>query len=161
MTAPGGPRLEEAPGRPRTGGFALPGPEVSRYPWWRIRAGGAAHNKDRHYPKRLAMAGVSCPFRSRPSAVVVRRRWLGFGMLHTRPACVPPSWLLLGSRGRRRSLKRARLSVALQKGLAACVLWAGSVRGAADFPDDTGWEFDIDDLLCAAAAFAAAGGASA
>ena len=54
-----------------------------------------------------------------------------------------------------------RLSVALQKGNAACLLQAGKLRGAADFVGDTGWEADIDDLLREAAEFAAAGGASA
>ena len=54
-----------------------------------------------------------------------------------------------------------RLSVALQKGNAACLLQAGKLRGAADFAGDTGWEANTDDLLRDAAAFAAAGGASA
>ena len=51
-----------------------------------------------------------------------------------------------------------RLSVALQRGNAACLLQAGKLRGAADFADDTGFEGDIDDLLRDAAAAAAAGG---
>ena len=49
-----------------------------------------------------------------------------------------------------------RLSVALQKGNAACLLQAGKLRGAADFAGDTGWEADIDDLLRDAAAAAGA-----
>ena len=50
------------------------------------------------------------------------------------------------------------LSVALQKGNAACLLQAGKLRGSADFAGDTGWEPDIDDLLRDAAAAAGAGG---
>ena len=53
-----------------------------------------------------------------------------------------------------------RLSVALQKGNAACLLQAGRVRGSADVGGATGWEEDIEDLLREAAAAAAAGGAS-
>ena len=49
----------------------------------------------------------------------------------------------------------ARLSVALQKGNAACILQAGRVRGSADFRGDSGWEEDIEDLLTEAAAAAA------
>ena len=49
----------------------------------------------------------------------------------------------------------ARLSVALQKGNAACILQAGRVRELADFREDSGWEEDIEDLLTEAAAAAA------
>ena len=52
----------------------------------------------------------------------------------------------------------ARLSVALQKGNAACLLQAGRVRGAADFVGESGWGEDIEDLLRDAAAAAGAGG---
>ena len=52
----------------------------------------------------------------------------------------------------------SRLSVALQKGNAACLLQAGRVRGAADFVDATGWEEDVEDLLRDAAAAAGVGG---
>ena len=52
----------------------------------------------------------------------------------------------------------ARLSVALQKGNAACLLQAGRVRHAADLTGESGWEEDIDDLLRDAAAAAAGGG---
>ena len=52
---------------------------------------------------------------------------------------------------------QTRLSVALQKGNAACLLQAGRVRDAADFGGASGWEEDIDDLLRDAAAAAAAG----
>ena len=62
------------------------------------------------------------------------------------PAGVLGSWL-------------SRLSVALQRANATCLLQAGRFRGAADFAGETGWEDDIDDLLRAAAAFVAAGGA--
>ena len=51
-----------------------------------------------------------------------------------------------------------RLSVALQKGNAACLLQAGRVRHAADLTGESGWEEDIDDLLRDAAAAAAGGG---
>ena len=51
-----------------------------------------------------------------------------------------------------------RLSVALQKGNAACLLHAGQVRGMADLGGDTGWEEDIDDLLREAAEAAGLGG---
>ena len=52
---------------------------------------------------------------------------------------------------------QTRLSVALQKGNAACLLQAGRVRGAADLHGDTGWEEDIEDLLQQAAAGAGLG----
>ena len=52
----------------------------------------------------------------------------------------------------------SRLSVALQKGNAACLLQAGRVRGAADFTGGTGWEEDVEDLLRDAAAAAGVGG---
>ena len=52
---------------------------------------------------------------------------------------------------------QTRLSVALQKGNAACVLQAGRVRGSADLGRDTGWEEDIEDLLRDAAAAAGVG----
>ena len=51
-----------------------------------------------------------------------------------------------------------RLSVALQKGNAACLLQAGRVRCAADFVGASGWEEDIEDLLEQAAAAAGVGG---
>ena len=51
-----------------------------------------------------------------------------------------------------------RLSVALQKGNAACLLQAGRVRGAADLTGDSGWEDDVEDLLRDAAAAAGVGG---
>ena len=71
-----------------------------------------------------------------------------------------PQLAALGEWGRPAVLGawHCRLSVALQKGNAACLLQAGKLRGAADFAGDTGWEADLDDLLREAAAFAAAGG---
>ena len=71
-----------------------------------------------------------------------------------------PQLAALGEWGRPAVLGawHCRLSVALQKGNAACLLQAGKLRGAADFVGDTGWEDDIDDLLREAAVFAAAGG---
>ena len=50
-----------------------------------------------------------------------------------------------------------RLSVALQKGNAACLLQAGRVRDAGDLAGGGGWEEDLEDLLRDAAAAAAAG----
>ena len=72
-----------------------------------------------------------------------------------------PQLACLGARGPTALLGawHARLSVALQKGNAACVLQAGALRGAADLGGATGWEEDFDDLLRDAAAFAAAFGA--
>ncbi len=43
--------------------------------------------------------------------------------------------------------RHARLSAALQKGNAACILQAGRVRGSADSWGDSGWEEGIEDLL--------------
>ena len=51
-----------------------------------------------------------------------------------------------------------RLSVALQKANAACIIQAGRLRGAADLAGDCGWEEDIDDLLRDAAVAAGFGG---
>ena len=51
-----------------------------------------------------------------------------------------------------------RLSVALQKANAACLIQAGRVRNDADFVGGCGWDEDIEDLLRDAAAGAAAGG---
>ena len=50
-----------------------------------------------------------------------------------------------------------RLSVALQKGNAACLLQAGRVRGSTDLGGGTGWEEDIEDLLRDAASAAGVG----
>ena len=54
----------------------------------------------------------------------------------------------------------ARLSVALHKANAACILQAGQVRGAEDIGGDScwpGWEEDVEDLIRDAAAAASAG----
>ena len=51
-----------------------------------------------------------------------------------------------------------RLSVALQKGNAACLLQAGRVWNDADFVGGSGWEDDVEDLLRDAAAAAGAAG---
>ena len=51
-----------------------------------------------------------------------------------------------------------RLSVALQKANAACLIQAGRVRNDADFVGGSGWDEDIEDLLRDWAAGAAAGG---
>ena len=51
-----------------------------------------------------------------------------------------------------------RLSVALQKGNAACLPQAGKVRSDADLLGGCGWEDDVEDLLRDAAAAAGVGG---
>ena len=51
-----------------------------------------------------------------------------------------------------------RLSVALQKGNAACLLQAGRVCNAADYAGGSGWEEDVEDSLRGAAAAAGVGG---
>ena len=51
-----------------------------------------------------------------------------------------------------------RLSVALQKANAACLLQAGRVRSDADFAGGCGWDDDVEDLLRDAAAAAGVGG---
>ena len=70
-----------------------------------------------------------------------------------------PQLACLGGRGPAALLGawHARLSVALQRGNAACVLQAGRLRGAWDLGGDTGWEEEFDELLrdCATAANAA------
>ena len=57
-----------------------------------------------------------------------------------------PQLACLGHWGRVALLNawHTRLSVALQKGNAACILQAGRVRGGADLGGDTGWEEDIE-----------------
>ena len=77
------------------------------------------------------------------------------------PVARSPQLACLGARGPAALLGawHAHLSVALQKGNAACVLQAGALRGAADFGGATGWEEEFDDLLRDAAAFAAASAA--
>ena len=52
----------------------------------------------------------------------------------------------------------SRLSIALQKGNAKCLLQAGRVRGLADFVGDSDWNDDVDDLLRDAAATTGFGG---
>ena len=52
----------------------------------------------------------------------------------------------------------SRLSVALQKGDAVCLLQAGRVRRVADFVGGSGWDDDGEDLLRDAAAAAGVGG---
>ena len=73
-----------------------------------------------------------------------------------------PQLAFLGPRGPALLLGawHTRLSVALQKANAACILQAGQVRGAEDFGGGhgwPGWEEDVEDLLRDAAAAAAAG----
>ena len=69
-----------------------------------------------------------------------------------------PQLAYLGARGPAALLGawHARLSVALRKGNATCVLQAGALRGAADLGGATGWEEDFEDLLRDATVFATA-----
>ena len=71
-----------------------------------------------------------------------------------------PQVACMGHRGKVGLLNAwpTRLSVALQKANAACLLQAGRVRDAADLAGGSGWDEDLEDLLRDAAAAAAAGG---
>ena len=126
-------------------------------------AEGAAQGKHRRYPAWAIDGGRLVPF-----SVETFGRWGKEALAWLRDAahetCLhSPQLASLGEWGPPTILGawHCRLSVALQKGNAACLLQAGKLRGAADFVGDTGWEADIDDLLREAAEFAAAGGASA
>ena len=84
----------------------------------------------------VSKPGTSCGVLLTPSRSRIRRHWEKVGLLN--------AW-------------HTRLSVALEKGNAACLLQAGRVRGAADLQGETGWEEDIEDLLQEAAAGAGLG----
>ena len=75
----------------------------------------------------------------------LRRSTLSSQLLVIGELCVLNSW-------------HARLSLALQKRRAACLLQAGRVRGAADLAGESGWDEDVEDLLRDAAATAGVGG---
>ena len=121
-------------------------------------AEGAAQGKHRRYPAWALPGGRLVPF-----SVETFGRWGKEALDWLRDAAHEtcsrsPQLASLGEWGPPAVLGawHCRLSVALQKGNAACLLQAGKLRGAADFAGDTGWEADIDDLLRDAAAAAGA-----
>ena len=125
-------------------------------------AEGAAKEKHARYPAFALPGG-----RLVPLSVETFGRWgseaLGFLREAANATCErSPQLAFLGPWGPVLLLGawHARLSVALQKANAACVLQASQVRGAEDFVGGhcwPGWEEDVDDLLRDAAAAAAAG----
>ena len=122
-------------------------------------AAGAADGKHRRYPAWLLPGGRLVPF-----SVETFGRWGAETIEWLRGAVdavaeMDPMLAAAGHWGKVGLLNawQTRLSVALQKGNAACLLQAGRVRGAADLLGDTGWEEDIEDLLQQAAAGAGLG----
>ena len=125
-------------------------------------AEGAAKGKHSRYPGFALPGG-----RLVPLSVETFGRWgpeaLDFLRTAAEATCESsPQLAFLGSWGPVLLLGawHARLSVALQKANAACLLQAGRVRGAEDFVGGLrwpGWEEDVEDLLRDAAAAAAAG----
>lgn len=120
-------------------------------------AAGAADGKHRRYPAWALPGG-----RLVPLSVETFGRWGTEALDFLRGAVdavaeLDPQVAAAGHWGKVGLLNawHARLSVALQKGNAACILQAGRVRGSADFRADSGWEEDIEDLLTEAAAAAA------
>jgi hypothetical protein len=121
-------------------------------------AAGAADGKHRRYPAWALPGGRLVPF-----SVETFGRWGKEAMewLHAAAEAVAerdPQVAAAGHWGKVGLLSawQTRLSVALQKANAACILQAGRVRGSADLSGDTGWEDDIKDLLRDAAAAAGA-----
>ena len=124
-------------------------------------AEGAAKGKHSRYPGFALPGG-----RLVPLSVETFGRWGSEALKFLRSAAEAtcersPQLAFLGARGPALLLGawHARLSVALQKANAACLLQAGRVRGAEDFVGGhcwPGWE-DVEDLLRDAAAAAAAG----
>ena len=119
-------------------------------------AAGAADDKHRRYPASLLPGGRLVPF-----SVETFGRWgaEARGWLRDAVDAVAerdPQVAAAGHWGKVAVLNAwfTRLSVALQKNNAACVLQAGRVRGSADLGGESGWEEDIDDLLREAAAAA-------
>ena len=122
-------------------------------------AAGAAKGKHSRYPAFALPGGRLVPF-----SVETFGRWgseaLDFLRDAARATCErSPQLAFLGSWGPVALLGawHGRLSVALQKGNAACILQAGRVRGSEDLAGDRGWAEDLEDLLRDAAAAAAAG----
>ena len=122
-------------------------------------AAGAAEGKHRRYPAWALPGGRLVPF-----SVETFGRWGAEAMDWLRGAVdavaeKDPQVAAAGHWGKVGLLNawQTRLSVALQKGNAACILQAGRVRGSADLGGDSGWEEDIEDLLRDAAAGAGMG----
>ena len=125
-----------------------------------VSVSGAAVGKHRRYPPWALPGGRLVPF-----SVKTFGRWGVEAVEWLRGAAdavaeIDPQVAAAGHWGKVAILNawHTRLSVALQKGNAACLLQAGRVRSAADFVGESGWEEDIEDLLREAAAGAAAGG---
>ena len=123
-------------------------------------AAGAAEGKHRRYPAWALPGGRLVPF-----SVETFGRWGGEALDWLRGAVdavaeVEPQVAAAGHWGKVALLNawHTRLSVALQKGNAACLLQAGRVRNGADFVGGSGWEDDVEDLLRDAAAAAGAAG---
>ena len=121
---------------------------------------GAADGKHRRYPPWALPGGRLVPF-----AVETLGRWGSEALDWLRGAVdavaeVDPHVAAAGHWGKVALLNawHTRLSVALQKGNAACLLQAGKVRSDADFVGGCGWEDDVEDLLRDAAAAAGVGG---
>ncbi|MEC9232484.1 MAG: hypothetical protein VX403_01080 [Planctomycetota bacterium] len=121
-------------------------------------AEGAAKGKHTRYPAFALPGGRLVAF-----SVETFGRWdaeaLGFLREAAEATCErSPQLRFLGSWGPAALLGawHGRLSVALQKANAACVLQAGQVRGSADLAGETGWDEDVENLLRDAAAAAAA-----
>jgi len=123
-------------------------------------AAGAADGKHRRYPAWALPGGRLVAF-----AAETFGRWGSETLDWLREAVdavaeVDPQVAAAGHWGKVALLNawHTRLSVALQKGNAACLLQAGKVRSGADLAGGTGWEEDIEDLLRDAAAAAGARG---
>ena len=119
-------------------------------------ARGTAEGKHRRYPAWALPGGRLIPF-----SVETFGRWGKEALQFLRDAVDAvaersPEVACMGHWGKVGVLNawHTRLSVALQKENATCVLQAGRVRGFADFVGDSDWEEDIDDLLREAAAAA-------
>ena len=117
-------------------------------------AAGAAAGKHRRYPACALPGGRLIPF-----SVETFGRWGVEALGWLRAAVdavaeIDPQVAAAGHWGKVRLLNawQIRLSVALQKGNAACLQQAGRVRGSTDLGGATGWEEDIEDLLQDAAA---------
>ena len=123
-------------------------------------AARAADGKHRRYPAWALPGGRLIPF-----SVETFGRWGKEALDFLRGSADAvaeqnPQVACLGHWGKVALLNawHTRLSVALQKGNAKCLLQAGRVRGLADFVGDSDWKDDVDDLLRDAAATAGFGG---
>ena len=123
-------------------------------------AAGAADGKHRRYPAWALPGGRLVAF-----SVETFGRWGSETLDWQRGAVdavaeVDPQVAAAGHWGKVALLNawHTRLSVALQKGNAACLLQAGRVRSGADLAGGTGWEDDVEDLRLDAAAAAGVGG---